>query len=40
LKGVVVKSHGNADTQEFLRALQLAGQYVAKRLPEMIEQEL
>ncbi len=40
LKGVVVKSHGNAKTQEFLQALLLAAQYVEKQLPEKIGQEL
>lgn len=40
LRGVVVKSHGNAKTPEFLQALLLAEQYVEKRLPERIGQEL
>ena len=40
LKGVVVKSHGNAGTTEFLRAIQLAATYAAKRLPASMEQEL
>lgn len=40
LKGVVVKSHGNAGEAEFLRALQLASEYVIKQLSIRIEQEL
>lgn len=40
LKGVVVKSHGNAGEAEFLRALQLASEYVTKQLSIRIEQEL
>lgn len=40
LKGVVVKSHGNAGEQEFLRALMLASDYVEKQLAICIEQEL
>jgi phosphate acyltransferase len=40
LKGVVVKSHGNAGEAEFLRAVQLASEYVTKQLSVCIEQEL
>lgn len=40
LKGVVVKSHGNAGELEFLRAVQLASEYVTKQLSIRIEQEL
>lgn len=37
LKGVVVKSHGNADAYEFNQAISSARQYVDKNLPEKIE---
>lgn len=40
LRGVVVKSHGNAGESEFLQALLLAARYAEKKLPEQIEQEL
>lgn len=40
LHGVVVKSHGRANTAEFLRAVQVATDYVAKRLSVRLEQEL
>ncbi|MBA56200.1 MAG: phosphate acyltransferase [Pseudomonadales bacterium] len=37
LRGVVVKSHGNADAIEFNQAISAARQYVDKKLPEKIE---
>ena len=37
LRGVVVKSHGNADAIEFSQAIYAARQYVDKKLPEKIE---
>ena len=37
LRGVVVKSHGNADAFEFSQAIYSARQYVDKKLPEKIE---
>lgn len=37
LRGVVVKSHGNADAFEFNQAILSARQYVDKKLPEKIE---
>lgn len=40
LRGVVVKSHGNASEAEFLRAVQLASEYVVKQLSVRVEQEL
>ena len=40
LRGVVVKSHGNAGEHDFLRAVQLASEYVSKQLSVRIEQEL
>lgn len=40
LKGLVVKSHGNAGEAEFQRAIQLASVYVSKQLTHCIEQEL
>lgn len=40
LRGVVVKSHGNAGEHEFLRAVLLASEYVQKQLALRIEQEL
>ncbi len=40
LRGVVVKSHGNAASEEFLRAVQLAAEYVEKRLSDCIEREI
>lgn len=40
LRGVVVKSHGNAGEAEFIQAMLLAARYAEKKLPEQIEQEL
>lgn len=40
LRGVVVKSHGNAGVAEFVQALLVAEQHVQKKLPERIAQEL
>lgn len=40
LRGVVVKSHGNADEQAFLRAINLATMEAQRRLPEMIKERL
>lgn len=40
LHGVVVKSHGNASATEFLHAVQVANDYVAKQLSVRLEQEL
>ncbi|HVL02712.1 MAG TPA: phosphate acyltransferase PlsX [Dongiaceae bacterium] len=40
LRGVVVKSHGNAGEAEFMQAMLLAARYAEKKLPEQIEQEL
>jgi len=37
LRGVVVKSHGNADAAEFNQAICSARQYVDKKLPDKIE---
>ena len=37
LRGVVVKSHGNADAYEFNQAILSARQYVDKNLPQKIE---
>ncbi len=37
LRGIVVKSHGNADAFEFCQAIYSARQYVDKKLPEQIE---
>jgi glycerol-3-phosphate acyltransferase PlsX len=37
LRGVVVKSHGNANIEEFYQAMRFARQYVDKKLPEKIE---
>ncbi|MCL1074907.1 phosphate acyltransferase PlsX [Shewanella dokdonensis] len=40
LRGIVVKSHGNADETAFLQAICLAVTEATRRLPEMIEQRL
>ena len=40
LRGIVVKSHGNADEAAFLQALNLAATEAKRRLPEMIKDRL
>jgi glycerol-3-phosphate acyltransferase PlsX len=40
LRGVVVKSHGSADTVGFLNALERAAEAVRNRLPERIAERM
>lgn len=40
LRGIVVKSHGNADETAYLQAISLAVTEARRRLPEMIKQRL
>lgn len=40
LRGIVVKSHGNADEEAFLQAINLAVTEAQRRLPEMIKDRL
>ncbi|MBR9727763.1 phosphate acyltransferase PlsX [Shewanella intestini] len=40
LRGIVVKSHGNADEAAFLQAINLAATEAKRRLPEMINDRL
>ncbi|BDM64605.1 phosphate acyltransferase [Shewanella sp. NFH-SH190041] len=40
LRGIVVKSHGNADQEAFLQAVNLAVTEAQRRLPEMIKDRL
>ena len=40
LRGVVVKSHGNANANEFVRAIELAVSEVQKDIPSLIEKTL
>ena len=40
LRGIVVKSHGNADEAAYLQAINLAATEAKRRLPEMINDRL
>jgi len=40
LRGIVVKSHGNADETAYLQAISLAVTEAQRRLPEMIKDRL
>lgn len=37
LRGIVVKSHGNATTKAFLAAIEEAAQEVQRKIPEKIQ---
>ena len=40
LNGIVVKSHGSADTSSFLNAIKIAGIEIEKKVPERISREM